>query len=118
MLLGTLTPACTRHGMTQQLKDWLSFVRLALCFGTIHFIIWAASGFFEISLLIGKGTLNIFSLLTAAYFMLSLVRIWTTLRLAWPRFVFVMQLLAQLFTFLLTLLHIPGHVLSFFMELV
>ena len=74
--------------------------------------------FFEISLPIGKGTVNFFSLLTAAYFMLSLVRIWTTLRLAWPRFVFVMQLLAQLFTFLLTLLHIPGHVLSFFMELV
>jgi hypothetical protein len=42
--------------------------------------------------------LNIFSLLTAAYFMLSLVRIGTTLRLAWPRFVFEMQLLAQFFT--------------------
>jgi len=61
MLLGTLTPACTRHGMTQHLKDWLSFVRLALCFGTIHFIIWVASG---------------------AYFMLTLVRIGNALRLA------------------------------------
>jgi hypothetical protein len=87
------------HLSWYQLKDWLSFFRLALCFETIDFIIWVASGFFEISLLIGKGTLNIFPLLTAAYFMLTLVRIGTALRLAWPRFVFVMQLLARLFTF-------------------
>jgi len=56
--------------------------RLALCFGTIHFIIWAAS---------------------AAYFMLSLVRIWTTLRLAWPRtcaFIFHGAGLIAVFSFL------------------
>ena len=99
------------------------FVRLALCFGTIHFIIWAASGFFEISLPIGKGTVNIFSpslnsCIFHAYIGANLdfsetcmaqVRLW------------VMQLFAQSFLSLIDpflLFYVSGRVLSFFMELV